>query len=231
VDEMNSPPFRSFMEGMNAFAAAHGLRQFTNWTKIWEYPWLWQHCLSRVPLRGARVVDLGSEISPMPWYLATRGASVRLVEVNAEAVPLWAALRAKLGVDVEWHVVKSESIPLPDGWADGVTSFSVIEHQADKRKAVGEVARVLRPGGWFAVSFDVCEPAMGMTFPEWNGRALTVREFEDELWRHPAFANGGGPQWNWDAVRPFLAWHRTTAPHHNYVAAAAVLHRKPGASW
>jgi SAM-dependent methyltransferase len=213
------------METMNAFAAAHGLRQFTNWTKIWEYPWLWRHCLSRVPMRGARVVDLGSEFSPMPWYLATLGASVRLVEVDAHAAPLWAALREKLAVDVDWHIVKSESIPLPDAWADGVTSFSVIEHQPDKQKAVAEVARVLRPGGWFAVSFDICEPEMGMTFPEWNGRALTVREFQDELWRHPAFANADSPQWNWDAVRPFLEWHRTTAAHHNYVAAAAVLHK------
>ena len=64
-----------------------------------------------------------------------------------------------------------------------------------------------------------------MTFPAWNGRALTVKEFEDDLWLHPAFGNAERPRWDWDLVHPFLEWHRTTAPHHNYVAGAAVLRR------
>jgi SAM-dependent methyltransferase len=145
-------------------------------------------------------------------------------------VPAWVALRERLAVDIDWYVVDTEAIPLPDGWADVVTSFSVIEHQPDKPAAVAEVARALRPGGAFAVSFDLCEPEMGMTFPAWNGRALTVREFEDELWRHPAFGGAGAPApaWDWDVVRPFLDWHRTTAPHHNYVAGAAVLRKAVG---
>lgn len=226
LDEMNSPLFRSFMGMMNAFAKAHGLREFTNWTKIWEYPWLWHHALSAVPWRGARLVDLGSEISAMPWFLATLGASVRLIEVDAQWTPRWIELRDRLQVDVQWDIVSSEKIPLPDGWADAVTSFSVIEHQPDKQAAIGEVARVLRPGGVFAVSFDICEPEMGMTFPEWNGRALTLAEFEAELWRHPAIGNPEPPRLDRSAMQPFLKWHRTTAPHHNYVAGAAVL-RKP----
>jgi SAM-dependent methyltransferase len=222
---MNGPLFRSFMSMMNAFAAAHRLRTFTNWTKIWEYPWLWHACLSGVPWRGARLIDLGSEISPMPWFLATLGASVRLVEVDAQWTAEWVALREKLAVDVQWDVVRGEKLPHPDGWADVVTSFSVIEHQPDKRAAVNEVARVLRPGGVFAVSFDICEPDRGMTFPSWNGRAMTVKEFEDDLWLHPAFGNSDRPRWDWDVVQPFLEWHRTTAPHHNYVAGAAVLRK------
>jgi len=64
-----------------------------------------------------------------------------------------------------------------------------------------------------------------MTFPEWNGRALTIREFEDVLWLHPAFGNTARPLWNTAAIDPFLAWHRTTAPHHNYVTGAAVLNK------
>lgn len=223
VEAKDSPRFRAFMAMMNAFAAAFGLRTFTTWSKIWEYPWLWHAALGRIDWAGRHVVDLGSEISPMPWFLATLGAKVTLIEVDPQWAPIWEQLRSKLDVDVSWHVVQSEAIPVPAGSADVVTSFSVIEHQPDKRAAVDEVARVLKPGGVFAVSFDICEPELGMTFPQWNGRALTLAEFEETIWLHPAFGNPSRPAWNREAIGPFLAWHRTTAPHHNYVAAAAVL--------
>jgi len=223
---MNSPPFQSFMATMNTFAASLGLRTFTTWSKIWEYPWLWHAALGQIDWAGKHVVDLGSEMSPMPWFLATRGARVMLIETDPQWAPLWEQLRSKLKADVSWRLVKSEALPLADAAIDAVTSFSVIEHQRDKAAAVAEVARVLKPGGLFAVSFDVCEPQMGMTFPEWNGRALTLREFENLLWLHPAFGNSSRPTWNLESIGPFLAWHRTTAPHHNYVAGAAVLFRR-----
>jgi SAM-dependent methyltransferase len=223
VEAKDSPRFCAFMSMMNAFATSFGLRTFTTWSKIWEYPWLWFAALGRIDWAGKYLVDLGSEISPMPWLLATLGAKVTLIEVDEQWVPTWEKLREQLQVNVTWHVVGSEAIPIPSASADAVTSFSVIEHQPNKRAAIDEVARVLKPGGVFAVSFDICEPVMGMTFPEWNGRALTIAEFEETLWLHRAFGNNSRPVWNRDAIEPFLAWHRTTAPHHNYVAAAAVL--------
>lgn len=223
VEAKDSPRFCAFMSMMNAFASASGLRTFTTWSKIWEYPWLWHAALGRMDWAGRHVVDLGSEISPMPWFLATLGARVTLIEVDPQWVPTWEKLRDQLQVDVSWHVVDSEAMPIPSESADVVTSFSVVEHQPNKRAAIDEVARVLAPGGVFAVSFDICESQMGMTFPEWNGCALTLAEFEEMIWLHPAFGNTSRPAWNRDAMEPFLAWHRTTAPHHNYVAAAAVL--------
>ncbi|HSU68607.1 MAG TPA: polysaccharide pyruvyl transferase family protein, partial [Tepidisphaeraceae bacterium] len=64
VEAKDSPRFQSFMAMMNAFAGSFGLRRFTSWSKIWEYPWLWHAALSGTDWAGKRVVDLGSEISP-----------------------------------------------------------------------------------------------------------------------------------------------------------------------
>lgn len=226
VEETHGPLFRAFMSMINAFAAPLGLRTFTTWSKIWEYPWLWHAALSRMDWRGTRLVDLGSEISPMPWFLASLGARVTLIETDPQWVSTWQRLREAMQVDVDWHLVTSEALPVDSASVDVVTSFSVIEHQRDKAAAVNEVARVLKPGGLFALSFDICEREMGMTFPEWNGAALTMAEFEALIWSHPAFDTGGPrPRWNTEAIGPFLAWHRTTAPHHNYVAAAAALRK------
>lgn len=228
LGEMFSPEFVAFVDELNAFAAPLGLRQFTNWSKIWEYPWLWHHGLSSLDWRGRTLLDLGSEQSPFPWWLATKGARVTLVETRRDWIGQWEAVRTALGgVAVDWQIVDSCRLPFPDATFDVATSFSVIEHQDDKALAVGEVGRVLKPGGRFGISFDVCEPSLGMTFPEWNGRALTMAEFEKELWNHPAFCSGTPLEWNTEDISPFLRWHRQTAPHHNYVTGAALLHKRP----
>ena len=39
--ELFSRRFRNFMTTLNCFSNRLGLNQFTNWSKIWEYPWLW----------------------------------------------------------------------------------------------------------------------------------------------------------------------------------------------
>jgi protein-tyrosine sulfotransferase len=223
--DLHEPRFGTLMNWINGFAGPLELRTFTTWSKIWEYPWIWFHALSRIDLATARIVDLGSELSPMGWIAAMLGARVTLIEADPQFVPLWTTLRDKLRVDVDWHMVSDERLPLADGEADVVTSFSVIEHQKDKTAAIAEAARVLRPGGHLALSFDVCEPEMGMTFPKWNGEALTIRQFEDLVWLPTAFGNAERPRWNREDIGPFLQWHRTTAKHHNYVVGAAVVRK------
>lgn len=226
MSELESPSFRSFMAECNAFAARHGLRQFTDWSKVWEYPWLHAHGLGAIDWKGKHLVDFGSEISPMPWLLASRGARVTLIEADPQWQPVWEKLRAALGVAVSWHIVPTEILPLPDACADAVTSFSVIEHQPDKARATAEIGRVLKANAPLFISFDICEPAMGMTFPLWNGRALTMAEFEREIWLHPAFGNTGKPVWNVADIPAYREWHQRSAEHHNYVTGAAVLVKK-----
>jgi len=227
VEQLYSNEFVFFMICCNLFAYENGLRVFTNWSKVWEYPWLWYNGLEQLDWKGKRLLDLGSEISPMPWFIATLGARVDLLETDPQWIPIWQALREKLSVDVNWNFVKDESIPHPDASFDVVTSFSVIEHQPDKEKAIAEVSRVLKPGGVFALSFDICEPTMGMTFPAWNGTALTMRDFEDLVWNHPTFdASGTRPKWNIEDSAAFIRWNLRAASHHNYTVGAAILRKR-----
>jgi hypothetical protein len=225
VAELTDPALEEFLLQLNAFAVAHGLRVMTNWSKAWEYPWIWQHALCTLT-QGQLLVDLGTELSPVPWFLATRGIRCIFIETDRQFESLWIHLRESLQVDVQWHFVENELLPLADASADAVTSFSVIEHQPDKPRAIAEVVRVLRPGGFFGISFDICESEMGMTFPEWNGRALTMREFERILWFNPAFANTLPPDWNVADIPAFKQWHLRAAPHHNYVVGAAILRKR-----
>lgn len=228
LPEMLSPPWQELMDELNHFARPLGLREFTTWSKIWEYPALWFGGLNLIDWRGRLVVDLGSELSPFPWWLALRGARVVLVETSASFVRHWEHVSEQLGhPPVTWQLVQGDSLPFPNHSVDVVTSLSVIEHQDNKARAIDEVARILRDGGTFALSFDIAEPDLGMTYPAWGGRALTRREFTALLGHHPHLQLNAPLVWNDEDLAPFLAWHRTTAPHHNYVTGAALLRRLP----
>jgi len=189
---------------------------------------LWFSGLCRIDWSNSTLLDLGSELSPMPWFLAFLGAKTTLVESNEQWIPQWKWIRKETGIPMDWRIVPSEQLLFLNDTFDVVTSFSVIEHQRDKKTAVNEAARVLKPGGLFAVSFDICEPSMGMTFPEWNGKALTMREFETLIWDHPLFSHKNtSPRWNVEDTQEFITWHLKSAPHHNYVVGAALLRKTP----
>jgi len=227
VSDLSSKLFQDFMKTINCFALRWGLRQFTNWSKIWEYPWVWFNGLSQIDLKRVSLLDIGSELSPMPWFLASLGANVTLAETNGQWVSQWERICDETELDVNWQIVSGEKLPFENESFDGVTSFSIIEHQRDKDTAVDEILRVLKPGGLLAISFDICEPEMGMTFPEWNGKALTMAQFEELIWNHPEFDNGGQkPEWNLENIPEFIKWHLQSAPHHNYVVGAAVLQKR-----
>jgi ubiquinone/menaquinone biosynthesis C-methylase UbiE len=163
----------------------------------------------------------------MPWFLASLGAQVTLVEKDAQWVSTWERLVKETGLGVEWRILPDEHLPFPERYFDVVTSCSVIEHQTDKVLAIAQASRVLKPAGMFAISFDICEPDMRMAFPEWNGKALTLKEFEDLVWKNPVFDNGGQTaEWNIEDCSEFIKWHLQSAPHHNYVVGAAVLKKK-----
>ena len=227
VAELRSPRFTSFMDELNSFARQFDLQEYVDFSKNWEYPWLWFNGLKEIIRPGVRVLDIGSEMSPMPWYFASRGAGVTLVEQHRHLHERWNRVREKLAVCVDWKTSNAVSLPLEDESFDVVTSLSVIEHQADKGRAIDEMLRVLREGGVLGLSFDVCESNYGMSYPDWNGFPLTLDRFEDLLWNHEEVENGGlALEWNEDDIEDFLTWHRTTADHHTYGVGAGILQKR-----
>lgn len=226
VEELRSHRFRAFMAWINGFARVHGLRVNTAWSKVWEYPWTWQY-LGDLPFSRLSILDIGPELSPMPWFFASLEASVTLVETDRAYEKQWRELREKNGFDVRADWATGPVLPLGDETFDLVTSYSVIEHIDDKETAISEAIRVLKPGGLLCLTFDVCEPSRGMTFPEWNGRAIDMETFDRLVWRRGDLEPLHPPaEWNTEDIDSFLEWHRNVAEHHNYVVGAAVLRKK-----
>ena len=100
---------------------------------------------------GEKVVDAGSGAG-FDCFVAAKqvGPSGRVVGVDMlpEMLEKSRASAKRLELDnVEFREGIIEKMPVPDGWADVVISNGVINLCADKKQAMQEIWRVLKPGG------------------------------------------------------------------------------------
>lgn len=114
---------------------------------------------------GERVVDLGSGAGFDCFVAASQvgpGGHVIGIDMTAEMLEKARATAAHLGLGhVEFREGIIEAVPVEDGWADVVMSNGVLNLVADKRAALAEAFRVLRPGG--AAAF--ADIALGQAVP------------------------------------------------------------------
>jgi SAM-dependent methyltransferase len=99
------------------------------------------------------VLDLGSGAGTTLALLKARG----LRPVGADYSP---ALAAESGAIAPSLVADAERPPFRSGSMDAVLMECVLSAVPDKRAALGEVARILRPGGWLVLSDVVVERAL-----------------------------------------------------------------------
>ena len=141
---------------------------------------------------GETVLDLGSgaggDVLIAARRVAPGGRAIGL-DMTPEMLDLARRNAADAGVDnAEFVQGYLEQVPLPDASIDVVISNCVLNLAADKAVVLAEAARVLRPGGRFAVSDVVADPDMDEAtkadMAAWTGciaGALTTEEFTAAL--------------------------------------------------
>jgi SAM-dependent methyltransferase len=121
------------------------------------------------PVAGLRLADLGCGPG---WYadeLRARGATV--VALDGALDELTAAGRVPDGA----LVGDAARLPFPDAAFDGVFCSNLLEHTPDTAAVVGELARVLRPGGWGYLSWtNWYSPHGGHDMSPWHLLGPTV---------------------------------------------------------
>jgi len=141
---------------------------------------------------GETVLDLGSGAGADVLISARRvGPTGRAIglDMTDEMLDLARRNAVDAGVDnVDFVKGYIEQIPLADDAVDVVISNCVINLSGDKRQVLREAARVLRPGGRFAVSDVIADENMDAAtradMQEWTGciaGALTRTRFEQAL--------------------------------------------------
>ena len=103
-----------------------------------------------VPPGAGRVADVGAGTGKLPRQMRARGHDVVAVEpVSEMRVQL-----ARTVPDVTVLAGTAEAIPLPGGSVDAVL-LAQAWHWVDPERALPEVARVLRPGGWLGLVWNI----------------------------------------------------------------------------
>ena len=101
---------------------------------------------------GGRLLDWGCGYGHMSWLLRRRGCDVVGLTVPDEnnLSDSWSLLVREQGLKV---VVAGDEVALPfeDASFDVVLSCGVLEHVPDEARSLREIARVLKPGGFFFV--------------------------------------------------------------------------------
>jgi arsenite methyltransferase len=141
---------------------------------------------------GETVLDLGSgggiDVLLSARRVGARGRAYGL-DMTEEMLELARANQREAGVEnAEFLKGTIEAVPLPDRAVDVVISNCVINLSGDKPAVLREAARVLRPGGRFAVTDVIADEDMDEAtradMAQWTGciaGALTEAEFEHEL--------------------------------------------------
>jgi ubiquinone/menaquinone biosynthesis C-methylase UbiE len=141
---------------------------------------------------GETVLDLGSgggiDVLLSARRVGPAGKAYGL-DMTDEMLALARANQAEAGVEnAEFLKGEIEAIPLADAAVDVVISNCVINLSGDKPQVIREAARVLRPGGRFAVSDVIADPDMDAAtradMQQWTGciaGALTREEFAQAL--------------------------------------------------
>jgi len=96
---------------------------------------------------GTSLLDLGCGDGSFCAFAARRGAIVHGLDAEPDAIA--AALETVPGADLRLGLM--ESLPWADASFDVVTSFNGVQYALDPGLALGEAARVVRPGGRIAV--------------------------------------------------------------------------------
>ena len=102
------------------------------------------------PLAGKGALDIGCGAGLLCEPLARLGAAVTGVDASAENVAVAAAHAGGMGLDIRY--MPGEVASLDIGTFDLVTCVEVIEHVADKRAFIADVAARLAPGGLLVMS-------------------------------------------------------------------------------
>lgn len=103
-------------------------------------------------ITGKKVLDVGCGAGEASVYFAKQGADVTASDLSLGMLGVVNKLADRHGVKVKTAQATAEVLPFPDDYFDVVYTGNLLHH-VDLEKTLGEMRRVLKPGGSF-VSWD-----------------------------------------------------------------------------
>jgi 2-polyprenyl-3-methyl-5-hydroxy-6-metoxy-1,4-benzoquinol methylase len=109
-------------------------------------PWLKQW-FETVSLASKSCIDIGSGSGIFSSMLARRNAAVTAIDLTEAGVTLTRETAKVFDADIDIVRTDVEHTPFASSSFDFAFSWGVLHHTSNMKKAVGEMARILKPGG------------------------------------------------------------------------------------
>lgn len=126
--------------GSAGFFSAIDSRRFRNETYLPAY-------LERLAAPGGRVLEVGFGMGSDLRWLARKGLRVCGADLSPESAGIAQKGFSVLGRGGQATAADGEALPFQSGAFDAVYSFGALHHTPDTSRAIGELRRVLKPGG------------------------------------------------------------------------------------
>ena len=99
---------------------------------------------------------------------------------------------AEAGLEIDYHLGDATALPFADASFDAARSERLLQYLDEPTKAVAEMARVTKPGGWIAA-----------TEVDWDGISIDTAGLDRSIWRRTilAISDGAGNGWQGRQLR------------------------------
>ena len=137
----------------------------------------------RIDLQGRRTLDLGCGGGLLAEEFARLGCVVTGIDPSEKSLESARDHARQEGLAIEYRQGVGEDLPFPDSTFEIVYCCDTLEHVEDVGKVIGEVSRVLKPGGVFLYDTINRTPeswlVMIKVFQEWDSTSLMPPNLHD----------------------------------------------------
>lgn len=142
-----------------------GTVEFFDHIRPWMNPYKFPEIMPRIEreaarLKGKHILEVGCGMGFDSLEFLKRGVRVTVTDLTQAAVDVAKRHHEIAGYRPEAvHTANALALPFPDNTFDGVWACGVVHHTGNTAKAIGEIRRVLKPGGRAMVSHMYRRPS------------------------------------------------------------------------
>jgi 2-polyprenyl-3-methyl-5-hydroxy-6-metoxy-1,4-benzoquinol methylase len=160
IESYSDSFLKTHREDLDRYAARWVKDPLHQWSRQWEYPYVVQavgNFVSSRPGMKTDILDAGSGVTFLPYYLASHHEDVRIhcCDSDKSLSGIYSAINSKTSQQVEFDVRDRLDLDYPDESFDLIYCVSVLEHIPEFEKTISSFFRVLRPNGCLVLTFDI----------------------------------------------------------------------------